>query len=413
MADQRGEPPSDRRRPHVELRFLPAEGSEAQPEATGRPTGHGQPSASRASGPPYTSQVSGPPYTSQVSGPPSASPVSGPGGEQPAAGRRPGTMSHGSRLIGRATIARLRGGPPAVRPPAVADGEPGRPPPSSDAGRVVLIYEQQIRRPWRLWVFTAMLVSLTVGVVLGQTEAYRANPPRPAVTVAGSALPPGAAQPSIVSPVPLTAPRGTAGQRSLEIAGAATTLRIRTAALGESLYQITAFDPNLPPRITEAGNGSMLILSPDAAVTAGAEVVLNSTVLWTVKLTGGVTELDVDTRAGGLAAVESVSAVSRGVLQLAKPRRPVPLTITGPIGDLTVRTEADAPVRVRVDGGAGLATVGGTTRRDVKGGTTLRETGWRGAAGRYDIRITARVNTILVERLRTERTSAAVPSAPR
>jgi hypothetical protein len=306
-------------------------------------------------------------------------------------------------------MARLRGGPPAVRPPAVAD-EPDRLPPSSDAGRVVLIYEQQIRRPWRLWVFTAMLVSLTVGVVLGQTEAYRANPPRPAVTVAGSALPSGAAQPSGMSPVPLTAPRGTAGQRSLEITGAAVTLRIRTAPLGESLYTISAFDPNFPPWMVETGDGSVLTLSPDAVVTAGAEVVLNSTVLWTVKLTGGATELDVDTRAGGLAAVESASAVSRGVLQLAKPRRPVPLTITGPIGDLTVRTEADAPVRVRVDGGAGLATIGGTTRRDVKGGTTLRETGWRAAASRYDIRITTRVNTVLVERLRAERTSAAVPS---
>ncbi|WP_143133772.1 hypothetical protein [Actinoplanes philippinensis] len=302
-----------------------------------------------------------------------------PGGEQPVAGRRVDTPSRGKRLIGRATIARLRGGPPARTPAAP---EP-----------VVIIQEQQVLKPWRLWFFTGMLVSLTVGVLLGQAEAYRANPPRVLPTVVEG---PPSAGPSVA---PLTAPLGTARRRTLEITGATTTLRIRTAAMGDQLYSILGLDPGIPPRITDTGAGSVLTLSPDAVVTGGAEVVLNSTVQWTVKLTGSANELDVDARPGGLATVESTSAVARGLLQLPKPKTSIPLKITGPVGDLTVRTEAGAPVRVRAAKGAGSATVAGKAQRDIKEGATLQETGWRTAQGRYDLRLTTRANSIVVERL--------------
>jgi hypothetical protein len=132
-------------------------------------------------------------------------------------------------------------------------------------------------------------------------------------------------------------------------------------------------------------------------------VILNSTVAWTVKLTGGANELDVDARPGGLAGVEVVSPVARGVLQLPRPKGSVPVTIGAPAGDVTVRTEDGAPVRVRVARGAGQVTVGGATRRDVEAGATLQEPGWRTATGRYDLRFTARANTVLVERVPPQR----------
>jgi hypothetical protein len=380
MADQRGEPLPDRRRPYVDVRFLPPGVSEARPGTAGRTPGHG-------------------PATAMV--------ANGPGVEQPVAGRRADAPAGGSRLVGRATIARLRGGSAPSRPPVAAD-EPVPPPPANGGGEVVVVYEQ-VRRPWRLWVFTAMLVSLTVGVVLGQTEAYRAGKPRSVTAV-------GAAQPSEVAPpvpVPLSAPLGTTRQRQLQITGSVMTLRIRTAQLGQSLYTITGLDPGIPARVADAGDGTVLTLSPDAVVTGGAEVILNSTVQWSVKLTGGANELDVDARAGGLAAVESASPIARGTLQLAKPRRPVPMTITGPVGDLTVRTVADAPVRLRLAQGAGLATVGGTVRRNAKNGATLQERGWRAAAGRYDIRLAARANTVLVERVQPDPVSSTASGAPR
>ena len=44
-----------------------------------------------------------------------------------------------------------------------------KPPAPGVAARAVIVYETQPRRPWVLWMFTAMLVALTIGVVLGQT----------------------------------------------------------------------------------------------------------------------------------------------------------------------------------------------------------------------------------------------------
>jgi hypothetical protein len=45
--------------------------------------------------------------------------------------------------------------------------------PQPVAARAVIVYEQAPRRPWRLWGFTAVLVALTIGVVLGQAEAFQ------------------------------------------------------------------------------------------------------------------------------------------------------------------------------------------------------------------------------------------------
>ncbi|MBG0567008.1 hypothetical protein [Actinoplanes aureus] len=268
----------------------------------------------------------------------------------------------------------------------------------------MLIYEQQIRRPWRLLGFTAVIVSLTVGVILGQTEAYQPPAPRPAATAqAGGSVP--APQPSgaIPTPAPLTAPLGTIKQRRLEVTGAATALRIRTADLGEALFSVTAFDPSAVPQVVDAAGGSLLTLAPGAVVTAGAEVVLNSTVAWTLKVTDGANELDVDSRAGGLAGLEIAGAVSRGVLHLAKPQGTVKLAVTGTLGELIVRTEKDALVRMRLDEGAGSATINGAARRDIKAGATLRDTGWAAATGKYDARFTAQVKSVLVERLTSDR----------
>ncbi|MEV6299092.1 hypothetical protein AB0M02_06775 [Actinoplanes sp. NPDC051861] len=272
-----------------------------------------------------------------------------------------------------------------------------RPPPPRVAGRVVLIYEHQIRKPWRLLVFTAALVSLTIGVVLGQTEAYQ-PPSRPAAAAQISAPVP---SPVVQPPAPLTAPLGAVKERRLELSGAATTLRVRTADLGESLFTAAAPDQGAGLQLTDTAQGSVLTLTPGPSGTVGAEVVLNTRVAWTLKLTGGAIDLDVDSRAGGLVGMELAAGVSRAVLQLSEPKGTVPLTITGAVSDLTVRTATGAPARVRLGRGAGLATLDGKPRRDVKAGATLRESGWSTAKNRYDVRVTADVSTILVDRVQS------------
>ncbi|MFC7530601.1 hypothetical protein [Actinoplanes sp. GCM10030250] len=380
MTDQSDEASSVQRRADVKFRFLPLVGS-----------GDTSPVPLTGNAPAV------PPGTPGVRG-----------AELPVAGRPVTAPPGGSRLLGSpssseapASVSFLN--EPTERLPIVTpevSSLRSRRPPPRVAGRVVLIYEQQIRKPRRLWVFTAALVSLTVGVVLGQTEAYQPATSRPASAsqVGDVPVPDPSAVIQAPPPVPLTAPLGAVKQRRLEIAGAATTLRVRTAELGESLFTITALDQGTVPQLTDTANGSLLALTAGAAGPVGAEVVLNSRVDWTLGLTGGATELDVDSRAGGLVGVELAAGVSRGVLQLAKPKGTVPLAVTGSVVDLTVRTEAGAPVRVRLGKGAGLATINGKARRGVKAGVTLRETGWPTAKDRYDVRVTADVSTLLVER---------------
>jgi hypothetical protein len=286
-----------------------------------------------------------------------------------------------------------------------------RPPPQRNAGRAVLVYEPEVRRPWRLWVFTAVLVSLTVGVVLGQAEAYQPADNRSTSTQAGlppAVLPsdvvqgPSAAPPGAVTPPQLSAPLGAVTSRQLEVVGDSSVLRIRTAELGAVMFNITAIDQSVAPQLTDTKAGSRLDLTrTGAAGTVGAEVVLNSKVAWTVKLSGASTELNVDSMAGGLAGIDVAAAAARSVLQLPKPKGTVPLTLSGTVGELTVRTEAGAPVRVRLAKGARLATVAGKAQQDVKAGATLTEDGWRNAATRYDVKTAAEVSTLVVERVPT------------
>jgi hypothetical protein len=57
------------------------------------------------------------------------------------------------------------------------------PPPPRIAARAVIVYEPEPRRSWGLWIFTGLLVALTVGVVLGQAVAPQpVSRPAPAVT---------------------------------------------------------------------------------------------------------------------------------------------------------------------------------------------------------------------------------------
>jgi hypothetical protein len=282
-----------------------------------------------------------------------------------------------------------------------------RPPPPRVAGRAVLVYEPEVKKPWRLWVFTAVLVSLTVGVVLGQAEAYQPTTNRSSAGTVGAVPPP--LQPTgvvptgpVAGPPPalISAPLGQVKTRQLEVTGNAAMLRFRTADLGDVLFNISGLDASTNPTVTDTKGGTTLAIAPTGAPgTVGAEVVLSTKVAWTVKLTAGTTELDLDSRAGGIAALDIAGGAARSVLQLPKPKGTVPLTVAGTMGELTVRTEAGAPVRVRLGKGAATATVGGRTTTAVKAGSTLTEDGWRSAKTRYDVRTTGDVTTLIVDRL--------------
>lgn len=271
------------------------------------------------------------------------------------------------------------------------------------AARAVIVYQEAVRRPWRLWVFTAVLVALTVGVVLGQSVAfeptYRSSANANAAVVPTPAVPtppiPTASWPDAAHR--LTAPLGATRSRTLVVTGSSAVLHVRSVDLGKSLYDIATTDRSAVPRITTTTRAATLELIPTGDDgTVGAEIQLNSRVAWTLELAGGLNEQSVDMQAGGLAGLRLSGGSAHTAILLARPEGTVPLSVAGPVGDLTVTTRTAVPVRVTLGGGAHAMVVDGKPRPEPKPGTTVTPTGWAKAGNRYDLTTTGPVTSALI-----------------
>jgi hypothetical protein len=267
-------------------------------------------------------------------------------------------------------------------------------------GRAVIVYEQEPRPRRALLVFTAVMVALTVGVVLGQSSAYRAPVQRSVSATQTVPVPvyetPPASVPATPVPGPqITAPLGSAKTRLIEVAGAPTALRIRSADLGPLLFSIDTADGSAMPGVEDTPRGPRLHLSRTGA--DATEVRLNSKVRWTIKLAGEATTQEIDMLAGGLAGIELAGSSSDAMLNLPRPAKAVALRVTGAVGNLRIRSGHDAPVRLRLGKGADTTTLDGTQRRNVKSGTVLVSPGWQSAKKRYDIKAYARVDSVTID----------------
>ena len=273
--------------------------------------------------------------------------------------------------------------------------------------RAVIVYQERPRRPWALWVFTVALVALTVGVVLGQTAAFEpvyrpaggaqaVAAPTDVVSSAPSPSPLG--QAGAGAPPRLTAPLGAVRSRVLEVVGSSTVLRVRSADLGEALLDIASTDSGTVPSLTDSERGSRveLVRAGDAG-PANVEIKLNAKVSWTLRLLGSSSEQTIDMRTGRVAGVEVAGGTARVVVHLPKPKGTVPLSVTGPMGELAVRTKAGTPVRVRLGGGSDKVVVDGKTRRRLKAGAEVTSAGWAAAKNRYDVVAADAIASVVTE----------------
>jgi len=229
--------------------------------------------------------------------------------------------------------------------------------PQRVAARAVIVYEQTPRRPWRLWAFTAVLVALTIGVVLGQAEAFqpvsRGGNAQAAVVPLDVPTPVG---PAAVAPVaPITAPLGAAKALVFEVTGEASSVHIASADLGDQLYSIVPIGVSVPPSITGSSRGPRLAL---ALARTGVEVRLSAKVSWTVRVAATSSDQTIDMRAGGLAAIELTGASMRTELTLPRPRATGKVTVSASMRSLRVSTVGAVPVRLRLDGGAQTVVLG-------------------------------------------------------
>ncbi|GIF25571.1 hypothetical protein BJ973_003849 [Actinoplanes tereljensis] len=305
-------------------------------------------------------------------------------------------------MSGQAGNTDDRGWFQAVNEPTQTMPTVPRQPPPVVVARAVIVYQEKPRRPWRLWAFTAVLVALTIGVVLGQTVAFEptyrstanAQTPTPADVI--QSLPASAAAwPDDAHR--LSAPLGTIKTRTLEVSGTSAVLHVRSADLGDKLFDVATIDRSAVPRLEDSKAGAKVeLIKTGEAGTVGAEIQLNAKVAWTLKLTGGTSEQNVDMQAGGAAAITLAGGTAHAVLQLPPPTGTVRLSVAGPIGELSVRRKTGTPIRVKLAGGAQAATVDGKARGEVKPGT-LSSTDYKTAKNRYDVSVTGKVSAVLTE----------------
>jgi hypothetical protein len=151
--------------------------------------------------------------------------------------------------------------------------------------------------------------------------------------------------------------------------------RVETPPDGRHVPGVTDSDGVVQVQLAESGRNG------PSAVT----VTLAAATRWRVRLVAGSTQQTVDLSAGRVVGVEFVGGVTSIELTLPRPAGTVPVRMTGGVGTWAVHLPTGVPARILVGGGAGSATLDGTVRTGISGGTTLTGDGWDAATDRYDI----------------------------
>lgn len=223
-----------------------------------------------------------------------------------------------------------------------------------------------------------LLVAVVAGVVVlgGMTAA---------ILVAGrnSARVPAAAGTVRPGAGAVTGPVDGRTAAVFDLVDGAASVRVSARDLGGDLYRIsTPSGSALAPRVETDHDGVRVHLAGTGSpAPAQVEIVLTTTVRWTLRLDGGTQQTAVDLSGAKVEAVDLGGGASQIDLTLPAPTGLVPVRLTGGVDQFRVRLADDTPVRVRVQSGAGEVTLDGTTHRGIAPGQSFTAYGWGGAAG--------------------------------
>lgn len=196
-------------------------------------------------------------------------------------------------------------------------------------------------------------------------------------------------------------PRGDSAESIFELASGVTAITIRVGDLDDDLYRIsTPAASRVAPVVHDhAGVQRLTLKDTGDAGPAAVEVLLHRDVRWKLLLGGGADQHMIDLTGGRVAGVDFTAGVARIGLRLPAPEGTVVITMSGGASRFDLSAPDQVPVRVRLDGGAGSATVDGATRPGVAGGTVIDGTGWADTTNRYDVAASAGVGTFTLDRL--------------
>lgn len=186
----------------------------------------------------------------------------------------------------------------------------------------------------------------------------------------------------------------------LDVVSGATSVDVASSDLHGGLYQVTTpANANGAPVATVDGDVVQVSLaSTKQQGPSSVRIVLSSDVDWSVRLDGGATEESVDLTGMRLAALDFGAGAAHIEATLPAPVGTVPVTMSGGASSFQLHLPGGVPARVRFAGGAGSATVDGTSKSGVAGGTVVDTPDWPDSVNRYDIDNAAGVSALTLDR---------------
>lgn len=198
----------------------------------------------------------------------------------------------------------------------------------------------------------------------------------------------------------VSGPRGDRSEATVELLTGATSVSVRTADLGDTLYQVRTPDDARQVPLVSSSDGVVHVELGDSGRggPSAVEIVLGTDTTWRVRLVAGATRDTVDLSGARLAGLEFVGGVGSIDMSLPRPSGTVEIRMTGGTGAWATHLPADVPVRVTAGSGAGTITVDGNTRSGIAAGTTITGDGWDAASDRYDIVAAAGMSSFTADR---------------
>jgi hypothetical protein len=190
------------------------------------------------------------------------------------------------------------------------------------------------------------------------------------------------------------------GDATIELLTGATSVSVRAADLGDTLYEVRTPDGGRQVPLVSRSDGVVHVELGDSGEggPSAVEIVLGTDTTWRVRLVAGATRDSVDLSGARLAGLEFVGGVGSIDMTLPKPSGTVEVRMTGGTGSWAAHLPADVPVQVMAGSGAGTVTIDGTIQNGIAAGTTITADGWDGTDDRYDIVASAGMASLTVDR---------------
>lgn len=243
---------------------------------------------------------------------------------------------------------------------------------------------------------TSMLVLLGICVLAGGCAG---SPSLPSAPVRATSTSTSTARASAASHS-AALDRSSLRKATLDVTSGATSVDIKVAALSKKL--LAASTP------ATSGQGPVLARSADGVATvqlssigdnggpSQIDVVLDSSVVWTIDLDGGATAEHLDMRGGVVDMVDLSAGTTRATIILPARQGTQLVREVGGASELAVIAPASEAAQIQVEGGAGSVQIGAITHTGVAGGTAFADIGYLRARQRLEVQLVGGVSSVRV-----------------